>query len=118
VQHDWPGNVRELKAVVECAIALSDRESVSRADCLRASSLSCEKRQMVNSRGDFAARRLLEVLEQTAWDVGAAAVMLGVHRATVYRRLSRMQGVSLPSPSGAGHRRSLFEEGSACELAE
>ena len=109
LHHDWPGNVRELRAVVQCSIALSDRESVSRADCLRAALLSREQRQTVSRREDFDARRLLEALEQTAWDIEAAALMLGIHRATVYRRLSRIHGVSLRARSNAGRLKSMMQ---------
>jgi len=102
LQHDWPGNVRELRAVVQCAIALSECASVSRAECLRAASLSGDTRQLVKRRADLVAQRLLEVLEQTGWDVDATAILLGVHRATVYRRLGRLRNASVrSSPAGA-----------------
>lgn len=88
--HSWPGNVRELKAVVECAAALADDQVISRADVLRAGMLRADARSPDGHRRDFVERRLLEVLAETAWNVEAAAEILGVHRATIYRRLERI----------------------------
>jgi transcriptional regulator of acetoin/glycerol metabolism len=33
----------------------------------------------------------MAALDEAGWDVGAAAVLLGVHRATVYRRIARLR---------------------------
>ena len=88
--HDWPGNVRELKAAVECAAALAEGNTITRADLLRAGMFRANgKRPLHDKREGFAMRRLLEVLEETAWDIARTAAILGVHRATVYRRLER-----------------------------
>ena len=88
---EWPGNVRELKAAIDCAVALTDGRVVTRADMLRSASGSPRRRNDSSlHRRSFATRRLIDVLEQACWDVEAAARVLGVHRATIYRRLNRM----------------------------
>lgn len=90
-QHRWPGNVRELKAVIECAAALADDTIITRAEVLRSGILDANGRRPVQgNRGDFLAKELLDVLHETSWNVEAAAAILGVHRATVYRRLERI----------------------------
>jgi two-component system NtrC family response regulator len=109
-RHHWRGNVRELKAAVECATALTDGELVTRTELVRSGALCANATNAVSSRRvDFAARRLLEVLNETEWDVDRAAAILGVHRATVYRRLERMgeQGKrgGVTPPADAGPRR-------------
>lgn len=101
--HTWPGNVRELKAVVECAAALAEDRVISRADVLRAGMLGTNALRLPNAqRRHFVERTLLEVLDETGWNIEAAAEILGVHRATIYRRLERIGceprrgGVSAP----------------------
>jgi two-component system NtrC family response regulator len=89
--HSWPGNVRELKAVVECAAALSEDPVISRDDVLRAGMLGVDGRRLPDGhRRSFVERTLLEVLDETGWKIEAAAEILGVHRATIYRRLERL----------------------------
>ncbi|MFL5613007.1 MAG: helix-turn-helix domain-containing protein [Gemmatimonadaceae bacterium] len=90
-EHTWPENVRELKAVIECAAALGESEVISRSELLHAGMFANALPSRLNdTRQGFLARRLLEVLDETSWNVGAAAEILGVHRATIYRRLERM----------------------------
>jgi len=108
--HTWPGNVRELKAVVECAAALADDALITRADVLRAGMFGLDARQSPDGqRRGFLERTLLEVLDETGWKVDAAAEILGVHRATIYRRLERIGceprrgGVSAPHDVSALH---------------
>ncbi len=93
--HDWPGNVRELRNAIERALALSDRRRLGRYDivlALRAGGMGGP----AEHRDSFARRRLLKTLEQCAWDTARAATRLGVHRATVYRRMRRL-GISTPA---------------------
>ena len=98
--YHWPGNVRELRHVVECAAILAPHGSVSRdeirmvIDGVRRSIAPVTTRE----RSD----PLLTLLRDLAWDVRAAAEQLGVHRATIYRRLQRL-GVTAPrEPSRVG----------------
>jgi DNA-binding NtrC family response regulator len=86
--HSWPGNVRELRHTIEAAIALSggavtvdDVTALLRPE--PQSGVSSERRY----RDD---RELLAHLDRCAWDVSEAASALGVHRATIYRRLRRL----------------------------
>jgi DNA-binding NtrC family response regulator len=86
--HTWPGNVRELRHVVEASLALADG-AVSADDVAAliepAAVLSLSRR-----RQQHQGRDLLEQLDRCAWDVNEVASELGVHRATVYRRLRRL----------------------------
>jgi DNA-binding NtrC family response regulator len=102
--HPWPGNVRELRHVVECALALSDTEvvSVREVECL----LGGGDAAVASHREAYEDRALLLALEEANWDVGEAARRLGIHRATIYRRLKRMppavKAGPLPSSSSGG----------------
>jgi DNA-binding NtrC family response regulator len=86
--HAWPGNVRELRNVVEAAIALSggtigaDEVTTLLAPDQAAAPTRARRRQHD--------RELLALLDRAEWDVDEAARELGVHRATIYRRLKRL----------------------------
>jgi DNA-binding NtrC family response regulator len=93
--HSWPGNVRELRHVIEAAIAMSN-DAITEAvisPLLEPKLLSVSARRLERE-----GRHLLAQLDRCAWDVSEVANELGVHRATVYRRLKRL-GLSEP---GAG----------------
>ena len=94
-RHDWPGNVRELRSVVESAAALAGRNRID-VDDLNTLLSSAER---VSVREDFELRRTLQVLEEARGNVVAAAQLLGVNKATIYRRLRRA-GVMRPANSG------------------
>ena len=86
--HTWPGNVRELRHVVEASLALADG-----AVCADDVAALIEPATMLNSsrrRQQHQGRDLIEQLDRCAWDVSEVASELGVHRATVYRRLRRL----------------------------
>jgi DNA-binding NtrC family response regulator len=87
-RHEWQGNVRELRHVVE-VLALTGHGSIIRPEhvvgVLQEHALSAGPLQ----RRSFQERRLIEVLEQTNWNITAAARALGVDRKTVHRRLKR-----------------------------
>lgn len=90
--HFWPGNVRELRHVVEASIALSNG-AVTQEDVavlIQPTVLGSAQRRLAHQ-----GKNLLEQLDRCAWDVNEVASELGVHRATVYRRLKRL-GVSEP----------------------
>jgi DNA-binding NtrC family response regulator len=93
--HSWPGNVRELRHVVEASIALSSGqiEEHDVVELIRPANVRSRRR--VRRDGDLVAE-----LDRCAWDVDQVANQLGVHRATVYRRLRRLGigGTAIPSP--------------------
>lgn len=87
--YHWPGNVRELRHAVECAVMLSDSPFLDRHDFEMA--LDRVGDSPLNSAEPFAARDWLkELLDEHRWDTGRVAEHLGIHRATVYRRMQRL----------------------------
>jgi transcriptional regulator of acetoin/glycerol metabolism len=91
----WPGNVRELRQVVEAASVFANGhlgvESLSVALTHRSGGGA---RNDVD--GELVERReLLAALQRASWDTEVVASELGVHRATVYRRVKRL-GIELP----------------------
>jgi DNA-binding NtrC family response regulator len=90
-EREWPGNVRELRAVIECAVALTDGSALTQATLSRSIHARGDPpHTWMTRRDNFAARRLLQLLDEVEWNVDAAARRLGIHRATLYRRLQRI----------------------------
>ena len=102
----WPGNVRELRQVVDTSLAFAHGELDTRAvyAALAHRSAGIQRRQVTSELAER--RELMTVLERASGDTERAAELLGVHRATVYRRMKR-HGIDVPrtrSASSARHR--------------
>lgn len=95
--YDWPGNVRELRNVVQWAAVLCN-------GALNATTTKAALARVVGSNGariqadaTFLERReLREMLERHDWDAQLTARELGIHRATLYRRIKRL-GIAISS---------------------
>lgn len=87
-EHRWPGNVRELRHVIERAFVFAEGDRVERGDVIHA----IERGHVSNSCAVSTpeTRCLLEALELAEHRVDVAAALLGVNRATVYRRMRRL----------------------------
>ncbi len=82
--HPWPGNVRELRSAIEFAVVRAKQGRLQRAD-LPAEVLSGTDHTL-NERD-----RILDALERAAFNRTRAARLLGMSRATFYRRLTELQ---------------------------
>ena len=104
LNYDWPGNVRELQNCVERAVALGNRRSVDVQDLppsLR--SVAALAPQEVAGNGpsatdleDLERVTIQRVFEQVNGDKTLAGKMLGISRATLYRKLKRYN-IKFPS---------------------
>jgi DNA-binding NtrC family response regulator len=79
--HDWPGNVRELKAAVEAAFIKSRRQPIE------AHHLPEEIIGSDQVRGGNEKERIISALARAGTRIEAAR-MLGMSRATLYRKMS------------------------------
>jgi two-component system response regulator AtoC len=99
LQYDWPGNVRELENCIERAVALGDHKTIDLGDLpptIATASPSSESAEgmiagPVSSTDleDIERATIERVFEQVKGDKALAGKMLGISRATLYRKLKR-----------------------------
>ncbi|ABF40779.1 two component, sigma54 specific, transcriptional regulator, Fis family [Candidatus Koribacter versatilis Ellin345] len=97
MQYDWPGNVRELENCIERAVALGNGEVID-VDDLPPSlqAMAPKKNAPAVSEGydstdleDIERTTIQRVFDQVGGDKGLALKMLGISRATLYRKIKR-----------------------------
>lgn len=106
-ERPWPGNVRELKHAVEWCATLAV-EAISEGVIERCFA----DRNAGAASGSTPVRErltLCDVLERHEWDTERAALELGIHRATLYRRTKRLQLASPATASIAAPRNGSHE---------
>ena len=100
LQYDWPGNVRELENCVERALALGNQQIIDVDDLPQAiASTSPASENSVTSQSaqaysttdleDIERTTIERVFQQVKGDKALAGKMLGISRATLYRKLKR-----------------------------
>lgn len=99
LQYDWPGNVRELENCIERAVALGDRRIIDISDlppAIASASPTLDLGGESSSSGlsttdleDIERATIQRVFEQVKGDKALAGKMLGISRATLYRKLKR-----------------------------
>jgi transcriptional regulator with PAS, ATPase and Fis domain len=99
LQYDWPGNVRELENCIARAVALGDHRVIDLGDLppnVRATPddgpVAAETAELsTTALADLERMTILRVFEQAGGDKALAGKMLGISRATLYRKLKRYQ---------------------------
>jgi two-component system, NtrC family, response regulator AtoC len=96
--YDWPGNVRELENCLERAVALGDQRMIevndlppaiaNSEDEVRATALQ-ESAVRATDLEDIERATIERVFSQVKGDKALAGKMLGISRATLYRKLKR-----------------------------
>ncbi|QDT03233.1 Nitrogen fixation protein VnfA [Rubripirellula lacrimiformis] len=88
-EYAWPGNVRQLRNVIDSAVVMADDPSINVDDLgLRDAGLS----QLDTLRIDEWERRLIrKALGRTDGSVPDAARLLGISRATAYRKIAEYE---------------------------
>src|SRR6202162_2163346 len=102
LQYDWPGNVRELENCIARAVALGDHHTIDANDLPPAISMAQEAENSESSDSalsttalaDLERITILRVFEQAGGDKALAGKMLGISRATLYRKL-KLYNISL-----------------------
>jgi len=87
--YQWPGNVRQLRNVIDSAVVLAE-EDVIRADDLGLRDVGGD--ELESLRLDHWERKLIkEALSRTGGNIPEAAKLLGIGRATVYRKVDEYE---------------------------
>jgi DNA-binding NtrC family response regulator len=92
--YSWPGNIRELRNVIERALILSRGGSLEPihfpglSDDAGEETPAATKRRTVDKVNENYIR---EVMDRTGGDTREAAAILGISRATLYRRLAAIR---------------------------
>lgn len=83
--YNWPGNVRQLRNVIDSAVVLALEEEIVPEDLGLRDAGSDELESL---RLDYWERKLIkEALSRTGGNIPEAAKLLGIGRATVYRKV-------------------------------
>ncbi len=101
LMYDWPGNVRELENAIDRAVALAEHDrivpedlpdSIRTPEASRLSSATLGERNARNLRPLHIIEKehIRNVLEATDGNKAEAARILEIDRATLYRKLARM----------------------------
>ena len=105
LRYRWPGNVRELKNVVERAIVLSEGEYIGETDLLLSKLPTSGDTVDVPgalvefkpcSLAEMEQRHIQAVLKSTGGNKSQAAVILGIERSTLDRKLRRYGSADQP----------------------
>jgi transcriptional regulator with PAS, ATPase and Fis domain len=110
LHYDWPGNVRELENCIARAVTLGDRLTIDVTDLPPA--IRSEQGSAISTSQDAASlsttalaemerMTILRVFEQTNGDKALAGKMLGISRATLYRKLKRYNIPVKPTAASA-----------------
>jgi transcriptional regulator with PAS, ATPase and Fis domain len=108
LHYDWPGNVRELENCVARAVTLGDHKTIDvndlppaiRSEQPSAAPMSTQDAASLSTTAlaEMERMTILRVFEQANGDKALAGKMLGISRATLYRKLKRY---NIPVKGGA-----------------
>jgi two-component system response regulator AtoC len=111
LHYDWPGNVRELENCIARAITLGDRQVIDvidlppaiRSEQPATAAMTPQDAASISTTAlaEMERMTILRVFEQANGDKALAGKMLGISRATLYRKLKRYN-IALKSSSGGG----------------
>jgi len=87
--HHWPGNVRELRSALELAAIRTRTALIELSDLPPEIHGAADAAPFID--GEDEKQRYLDALEQAAGNRTKAARLLGVSRATFYRRLTELE---------------------------
>jgi two-component system response regulator AtoC len=119
LQYDWPGNVRELENCIARAVTLGDQRVIDvhdlppaiRTEQPASSEMTSQDANSLSTTAlaEMEKMTILRVFEQAHGDKALAGKMLGISRATLYRKLKRYN-IPLRAASESGGTGSESDE--------
>ena len=102
MKYDWPGNVRELENCISRAVTLGDRKVIDESDLSPALLTGGNRKEPLPETRDAEASSTValdelermtiqRVFDEVGGDKAKAGELLGISRATLYRKLKRYQ---------------------------
>jgi len=98
MRHSWPGNVRELEHQIERAVAMTGAGILSEDDfdfmeAAQSASIQTDSGD-TKSLESMEREHILRVLKETDYNKSKASEILGIDRATLYRKAQKY-GIAL-----------------------
>lgn len=99
-RHSWPGNIRELEHAIERAVAMTGGNVLEAEDFPDLGSTTHKSERIIDENTDgrsldeMEKTHILKVLEQVKYNRSKAAEVLGIDRATLYRKAQKY-GITL-----------------------
>ncbi len=86
--YEWPGNVRELQNAIERAVVVGKGRKIMLHDLpiLQPERLSSAIRKSLN---EVEKLHIIQVLQETEWNISKSAQTLGIDRSTLYNKIKR-----------------------------
>ena len=102
MSHDYPGNIRELENIIEHAFILCPEKQIE-PHCLPESLRPLQAEQKINRIDarlkSVEAQTILDALKRNQYNRLAAALELGIHKSTLFRKIKGL-GIALPPIDG------------------
>src|SRR5208282_2292249 len=110
-EYDWPGNIRELENSIARAVVLGDRHTVNVSDlppsvrdaagalAMAAAAPGASRAPGTSDLEDLEYQTILRVYKEAGGDKALAGKLLGISRATLYRKLKRY-GIAVKPDEG------------------
>jgi Nif-specific regulatory protein len=87
LSYRWPGNVRQLRNVLDSAVVLAEENTIKPSDLALRDSGSSDLDTL--NIGEWERKLIAEALSRTGDNVPEAAKLLGIGRATLYRKIEQ-----------------------------
>ena len=88
--YHWPGNVRQLRNVIDSAVVMAVGEQIEPEDlALRDAGAAAPDRMDSLRMDDWEQKLIVEALKRTRGAIPEAAKLLGIGRATLYRKVDQ-----------------------------
>lgn len=90
ISYTWPGNIRELENTIECAVAMTKRNIITKDLILQTRNINLEGlRPFKYAKENFEKNYLIQLFELTRGNVSRAAKLAGKYRADIYELVKK-----------------------------
>ncbi|MFQ5962941.1 MAG: sigma-54-dependent transcriptional regulator [Candidatus Scalinduaceae bacterium] len=93
INYGWPGNVRELRNVIERAVLLSNKDTLTAEHVLLVNVLGTKRKNEDDDGGCSIAaierKHIAKVLKETSWRMTKASKILDINRTTLYNKIKQ-----------------------------